>query len=124
MQAQPTITGAGRRRSAVGRTFTGGQPSVDPRLGFGIFDLVSQRIFVDRAVIDPRAAARAAPAVEPHGRMLEPRLVVASGRSARLWAARLSVRLAAECIVTTAWAKRNWSSRPSAISSEPFGSDR
>src|SRR3954452_19238525 len=53
--------------------------SINPRLRLDIVDLVGERIFVDRAVIDADRAAGAAPAVEPGGAVLHPILVVALG---------------------------------------------
>src|SRR3546814_18828244 len=46
-------------------------------LRLDIFDVVGQRIFVDRAVIEADAAAFAAPAVEPGDTVLHPVRIVA-----------------------------------------------
>src|SRR4030095_6000661 len=54
-------------------------PLIHPLLRLDVIDLVSERVGVDRAVIDLARAALTAPAVEPGDAVLHPVLVVTLG---------------------------------------------
>src|SRR5436305_13117229 len=53
--------------------------SVNSGLGLDVFDVVGEREYVDRAVVDLHPPARSAPTVEPADGMLHPVGVVALG---------------------------------------------
>ena len=75
--------------------------SVNPRLRLDVLDLVGERIVVDRAVIDPHRRRPCRPSRRTRRCVCFIQFLSSrSGKSSCTWAPRLSLRLAAQCMVT------------------------